>query len=57
MALKKTLDDAFTEQTAWQLFNAEERVRATEIVAMSLDIVRASGDMIRSDIRVQHEYN
>ena len=57
VALKRTLDDAFIEQTAWQLCNAEERVRAAEIVAMSLDIVRASGDMIRSDIRVQHEYN
>ena len=47
----------FTEQTVWRLCNAEERVRAVEILTMSLDIVRASGDMIRSGIRVQHEYN
>ena len=57
VALKNTLQGAFTEQTAGQLYNAEERVRAVEILTMSLDIVRASGDMIRSGIRVQHEYN
>ena len=64
VALKETLKGAseapcgmFTEQTVWRLCNAEERVRATEILAMSLEIVRASGDRIREDIRVQHESN
>ena len=64
VALKNTLKHAseppggiFTEQTVWQLCNAEERVRAIEILTLSLDIVRANGDMIRSDIRRQHEYN
>ena len=64
VALKNTLKGAseppcglFTKQTVWRLCNAEERVRAVEILTMSLDIVRASGDMIRSGIRVQHEYN
>ena len=47
----------FTEQTAWRLCNAAERVRAIEILTRSLDIVRANGDMIRSAIRTQHEYN
>ena len=49
--------DISTEQTVWRLCNAEERVRAIEILTMSLDIVRANGDMIRSAIRTQHEYN
>ena len=48
VALRKTLDGDFTEQTCWQRFNPEERLRATEILMMSFDIVRASGDMLRS---------
>ena len=50
VALRKTLDGDFTEQTCWQRFNPEERLRATEILMMSVDIVRASGDMLRSDM-------
>ena len=64
MALKNTLNAAseppsgmFTEQTVWRRCNAEERVRAEQILRTSLDIVGASGDMIREDIGVQHEYN
>ena len=64
VALKETLKGAseapcgmFTEQTVWRLCNAQDQVRATAILAMSLEIVRASGDRIREDIRVQHESN
>ena len=56
VALRKTLDGDFTEQTCWQRFNPEERLRATEILTMSLDIVRVSGDSIRARITVHHEY-
>ena len=47
----------FTEQTVWRLCNAEEQFRAIEILTRALDIVRANGDVIRSAIRTQHEYN
>ena len=64
VALKKTLKAAeeapsgmFTEQTVWRRCNAEERERAAKILRMSLDMVRATGDMIREDIRLQHEAN
>ena len=50
VALRKTLDGDFTEQSCWQRFNPEERLRATEILMVSVDIVRASGDMLRSDM-------
>ena len=64
VALKRTLKGAdespcamFTEQTVWRRCNAEERDRAAEILRTSIDMVRATGDMIRSDIRMQHENN
>ena len=64
VALKNTLKGAseppcgmFTEQTVWRRCNAEERERAAKILRMSLDMVRATGDMIREDIRLQHEAN
>ena len=64
MALKTTQKRAsepaggiFTEQTVWRLCNAEEQFRAIQILTRALDIVRANGDVIRSAIRTQHEYN
>ena len=45
-----------SEQTVWRRGNAEERVRAAEILTMSLEIVKLSGDNIRTLITVHHEY-
>lgn len=56
VALRKALDGVFTEQTRWERFTPEERVKATEILAMSLDIVRESGDMLLSDMYSLRKY-
>ena len=56
VALMKALDGVFTEQTRWERFTPEERVKATEILAMSLDIVRGSGDMLLSDMYSLRKY-
>ena len=48
VALKRTLDGAFTEGTLWQRFSLEERARAVEVLEISLETVRTSGDRLRS---------
>ena len=48
VALRRTLDGVFTEGTCWQRLSPEERARAAEILELSFDTVRASGDMLRS---------
>ena len=48
VALKRTLDVAFTKGSSWQRFNGEERARVVEVLAFSFDKVRTHGDMLRA---------
>ena len=47
VALMSTLDTAFTEETHWQSFTQADRARAAEILQLSCETVRASGDLLR----------
>ena len=48
VALRRILDECFTDETRWQRRWWEERAEVCEVLEVSFENVRASGDMLRS---------
>ena len=50
VALKRILDGVFTKGGRWQRFSPDEQATALEVLELSFETVRASGDMLRSSM-------